>query len=139
MTHLIEAYSEQTFCETIFAINLFWKMLHLRCLTGFWICLCLRSRSLKFYLFSRNTNFVIISCLPYQFWKHFIVVIRTRSCDSTIAISIIFDNHHTINSWGIQERASLLHVFIVKIILHNLMCFISWQYLHTQFHICSGF
>ena len=114
--------SDEAFCETIFTIIYFCKMLHLRCLTGFWICLCLRLRSLKFYLFSQNTNYVIKSSLPYQFWKVFTVVIRTRSCDITIAMSIIFDNHHAINSWG-SERASLLHVFILKIILRNLDVF----------------
>ena len=97
--------SDEASCETIFAVNYFCKMLYLRCLTGFWICLCLRLRSLKFYLFSRNTNYVIKSRLPYQFWKLFTVVIRTRSCGSTIAMPIIFDNHNTINSWGSQERA----------------------------------
>ena len=97
--------SDEALCETIFIIIYFCKMLHLRCLTGFWICLCLRLRSLKFYLFSQNTNYVIKSRLPYQFWKLFTVVIRTRSCGSTIAMPIIFDNHNTINSWGSQERA----------------------------------
>ena len=109
-------------------------MLHLRCLTGFWICLCLTLRSLKFYLFSRNTNFVIKSRLPYQFWKIFTVVIRTRSsyehrtwsCDSIITMSIICDNHNTIISWGSQERAFLLYGFILKIILHTLVFHDIW-------------
>ena len=91
-------------------------MLHLRCLTGFWICLCLRLASLKLYLFSRN----IKSRLSCQFWKLFTVVIRTRSCDKIIAMSIILGNHNNINSWRNQERAFLLYVFILKIILHNL-------------------
>ena len=101
----------KAFCETIFAVNYFCKMLHLRCLTGFLIFLCLRLRSLKFYLFFRNTNFVINSCLPYQFSKSFTVAIRTRSCDTIITMSIIFDNHNTIKSWGSQKRAYLYMLF----------------------------
>ena len=141
-------------------MNSFCKILHLRYLTAFWICLCLRLRSLKFYIFSRNTNFFIKSRLLYQFWKLFTVVIRIRSCDSIITMSIIFDNHNTITSWGSQERAFLLYAFILKIILHNLMFHDIWvkfqdfkkelkltqfksllfqQYLHTQSHICSEF
>ena len=79
-------------------------MLHLRCLTGFWICLCLRLASLKLYLFSRN----IKSRLSYQFWKLFTVVIRTKSYDKIMAMSIILGNHNNINSWRNQERAFLL-------------------------------
>ena len=134
-------------------------MLHLRCLTGFWICFYLRLRSLKFYLFSRNTNLVIKNRFPYQFEKLFTAVIRTRSCDSIITMSIIFNNYNTINSWRSQQRAFLL-CFILKIILHNLVFHDIWvksqdfkkelaltlfrslvfqQYLHTRLHICSGF
>ena len=115
--------SDEAFCETIFTIIYFCKMLHLRCLTGFWICLCLRLRSLKFYLFSRNTNYVIKSRLPYQFWRLFTVLIRTRSSGSTIAMPIIYDNHNNIKSWRSQERAFYLHVFILKIIVQNLGMF----------------
>ena len=107
--------------ETIFTVNYFCKMLYLRCVTGFWICLCLRLISLKFYLFPGNTNYVRKSRLPYQFWKLFAVFIRTRSCGSTIAMPVIFDNHKTISSWGSQERVFQLHVFILKIILHTLV------------------
>ena len=92
-----------SFLRNCFGVNYFCIMLHLRCLTRFWICLGLRLRSLKFYLFSRNTNFMIKSRLPYQFWKLFTVVIRTRPCYSMITVSIIFDIQNTINSWRIQE------------------------------------
>ena len=37
-----------------------------------------------------------------------------------IAMSIILGNHNNINSWRNQERAFLLYVFILKIILRNL-------------------
>ena len=111
VTHLIRLIQRPVkhlrwgFLRNYFAVNYFSKMLYFRCLRGFWICLCLRLRSLKFYLFPRNTSYVIKSRLPCQFWKLFTVVIRTRSCGSTIAMPIIFDNHNTINSWGSQERA----------------------------------
>ena len=99
--------SDEAFCETIFIIIYFCKMLHLRCLTGFWICLCLRLRSLKFYYFFRNSNFVIKSLLLFQFWKFFTVIIRTRSRDSIVPMSTIFDHHNTMNSWRSEERAFL--------------------------------
>ena len=122
-THLTEAYvlralsniSDEAFCETIFAVNYFCKMLHLRCLTGFWICLCLRLASLKLYLFSRN----IKSRLSYQFWKLFTVVIRTKSYDKIMAMSIILGNHNNINI----KRERFYYVFILKIILRNLDVF----------------
>ena len=140
-------------------MNYFWKMLHLRCLAGFWICLRLRLQYLKSYLFSQNTK--TKSFLPHQFGIFFTVFIRTRSRDSIIAMSIISDHLNIIKSWGSQESMFLSHAFILKIILHNLDVFhdiwVKFQdlkkelaltlfrsqlfqyYLHTRFPIYSGF
>ena len=87
-------------------------MLHLRCLTGFWY-------ASVWDRFSRNTNFVIKSCLPYQFWKLFTVVIRTKSCDSIIIMSIIFDNFFLIY---IQYN---LHFFEQEIYSHQVLIYLN--------------
>ena len=85
----------------------FYKMLHLRYLTGFWIHLSQRLQSLKLYLLSRNANLVRKSLLLYQFWKIFNVFIRTRAHGSIIAMSIILYHQNIINCWGNQEGALL--------------------------------
>ena len=100
-------------------VTYFCKMLDLRCLTGLWIRLCLRLRSLKLYLFPQNTNFVLKSLLLYQFWKLFIVVIGAKSHDSIIVMSIIFWL-----PWLYKLlRKSRKSVFILKNILRSLDAF----------------
>ena len=112
-------------------VNYFCKILHPRCLTEFWIRLCLNLRYLILYLFFQNANFVLKSSLPYQFWNCFTVAIRVRSRDSIIATSIILDHYDIINCWGSQDRAFLFQ----KIFCAALMCFMTSE---QSFKILRG-
>ena len=78
----------------------------------------LRLRS-KLYLFSKKANFILKSLFPYQFLNFFIAVIRTRSRDSTIAMSIILDHHDTTNVEEVKREC----FFFLKNILYSLDMF----------------